>query len=169
MDNEWELLDPQIKVVLKNVISSVDKLLIQNKKLEDKMSSLENKIEKNSKISSEILEYLKENRCTYNKYFENIEDKINDLDNKTDLNASFIKDEISDKITDKLSDPSYQFRVNNIKWRNKYDNRGIASLLNPIPPIGNNFLSQPLFSSLFGTLNFDNNKKSNNETDDKNI
>jgi hypothetical protein len=167
MDNEWELLDPQIKVVLKNVISSVDKLLIQNKKLEDKMSSLENKIEKNSKISSEILEYLKENRCTYNKYFENIEDKINDLDNKTDLNASFIKDEISDKITDKLSDPSYQFRVNNIKWRNKYDNRGIASLLNPIPPIGTNFVSQPLFSSLFGTLNFDN--KSNNETDDKNI
>ena len=176
MDNEWELLDPQIKKVLQNVILSVDKLLIQNKKLEDKMSSLENKIEKNSKISSEILEYLKENRCTYNKYFENIEDKINDLDNKTDLNASIIKEEISDKITDKLSDqitdPSYQFRVNNIKWRNRFENRGIASLLNPIPPISNNFVSQPLFSKLFGTLDFDNNKKSNNvtdETDDKNI
>tara|TARA_Y100001958_G_C21187603_1_gene516346 strand:+ start:978 stop:1142 length:165 start_codon:yes stop_codon:yes gene_type:complete len=46
MDNEWELLDPQIKKVLQNVILSVDKLLIQNKKLEDKMFSLEKKIEK---------------------------------------------------------------------------------------------------------------------------
>ena len=120
------------------------------------MQNLENQIEKNSKISSEILEYLKENRCTYNKYFENIEDKINDLDNKTDLNASTIKDEISEKITDKISnkvnyinDPSYQFRVNNIKWRQKNDNRGIASLLNPIPPINSGFLTSPFLLNMF--------------------
>ena len=104
MDNEWELLDPTIKKVLTNVIESVDKLLIQNKRLEEKMNNLEEKIEINSKFSSEILEYLKENRCTYNQCFENIEDKINDLDNKTDLNASIIKEEITDKITDKITD-----------------------------------------------------------------
>ena len=160
MDNEWELLDPTIKKVLINVINSVEKLLIQNKKLEEKMSKLEEKIEKNSKISSEILEYLKENRCTYNQYFENIEEKINDLDNKTDLNASFIKDEISEKITDKISDKisdnvnmmnnnSYQFRVNNLKWRQKYDNRGIASLLNPLLPINNSLISSSFLVNMF--------------------
>lgn len=161
MENEWELLDPKIKNVLKNVFESNQKLLEQNKMLREKMQNLENQIEKNSKISSEILEYLKENRCTYNQYFENIEDKINDLDNKTDLNASIIKDEISEKITDKISDkvnymndPSYQFRVNNIKWRQKNDNRGIASLLNPIPPINNGFLTSPLLVNMFNN-NFD--------------
>ena len=156
MGNEWELLDPKIKNVLKNVFDSNQKLLEQNKMLREKMQNLENQIEKNSKISSEILEYLKENRCTYNQYFENIEDKINDLDNKTDLNASIIKDEISEKITDKISDkvkyisdPSYQFRVNNIKWRNKKDNRGIASLLNPIPPINSGILTSPFLAQMF--------------------
>ena len=157
MENEWELLDPKIKNVLTNVLESNEKLLKQNKILKEKMEKLEKKIEENSKISSEILEFLKENRYTYNQYFENIEDKINDLDNKTDLNASIIKDEISDKITDKVSyinDPSYQFRVNNIKWRQKNNNRGIASLLNPLPPINNNFLTFPFLATMFNK-NFD--------------
>ena len=150
MENEWELLDPVIKKTLTNVIESVNKLLIQNEKLETKMNELQKDIRTNSKISSEILEYLKENRDKYNKSFTNIEDKINDLDNKTDLTASYIKDKISDKISDKVSnkisndinDPEYAYRINNLKWR---QNRGIASLLNPFPPSG---IYAPFFSKL---------------------
>jgi chromosome segregation ATPase len=145
MNNEWELLNPNviqnINALNNNLVKLMDdiKLLTaENKQLKETVSELKEQVVE----MKEIKTFLEENRRKYTQAFNDINNKIqntetklngvikNNLEVQMNNTKSLHNDieSIGKQFTQKLFDPDYRLRVNNIRWRKQ--NSSIPSYIN---------------------------------------
>lgn len=148
-NNEWELLNPELKDQIQILNTNIVNLTKQNKELKNTVIELKDQIKNINKLNIEhtlmfnqIKTFLVENREKYMDSFNNLSKKIKQ--NKEKINEKFvlidennkervkiIKDDINKQNTNfnkKIFDPAYRLRLNNLRWRNT----GSLSLLNPV-------------------------------------
>jgi chromosome segregation ATPase len=145
MNNEWELLNPNvisnINALNNNLVKLMEdmKLLTEeNKQLKETVRDLKDNINeiKNIKV------FLEDNREKYTKAFNDINEKIQNTENKLNnviqnnmevqMNSTKTLhndiESIGKQFTKKLFDPNFKLRMNNIRWRQ--NNRNISSYIN---------------------------------------
>ena len=148
MNQDWELLDPELKIEIKKLNKNIVILKKENEELKETLDEVKTQLKNIKKLNIEhvlmfnkINKFLEDNRIRYMSSFNNLHEKIgitekkmeNELKRMDDHNSEQMKDmkvdieKHSQIINKKLFDPNFRLRINNMRWRNN----GMLSLVNP--------------------------------------
>jgi chromosome segregation ATPase len=132
---DWELLDPQLKDQINNLNKTIINLTEENKKVREQISDLNEHLTSIKKLNVEnrlmfnqIKEFLEIGRTKYLKGFETIQENIKEFEHNYDKKLEKIQKNIN-KHTDDVFDPNYRMRMNNIRWRNTLS-QGVKDYIN---------------------------------------